>query len=154
MIISTASPADADAVASLFATHLHDLGVEPDPLLDSDMADFPMGYSGERDCFAVAKSNEGRLLGMAGVLNGEIRRVHVIPEFRHCGVASHLVQHLISTAHALGKRPLYAVIAQNNSASQRLFQRQGFHPAGKTPSHPKMQHCEIWEETDKTQTGV
>ena len=93
--IRMAVPADAGEVRSLFAAHLSALGLRPDPALDADMEDFPLGYDRPGAHFLVAEAPTGALVGMAGLLEGEIRRVFVDPHWRGQGIAKRLVMTLI-----------------------------------------------------------
>ena len=96
--IRTAVPADAGEVWSLFAAHLSALGLRPDPALDADMEDFPSAYDGAGAQFLVAEAPSGELVGMAGLLDGEIRRVFVDPKWRRRGLAKRLILTLIALA--------------------------------------------------------
>lgn len=131
---------DAPAVRELFSNHLAALGYEPDAELDADMMAFPQSYSRPGDCFIVAEV-KGALAGMAGLKDGEIRRLFVAPAFRRQGLAGQLVQALIERHRHQG--PLTAIVASTNDAAKAVFTSCGFRPSGARPDHPKMRHCEI-----------
>ena len=90
---------------SLFAAHLSALGLRPDPALDADMEDFPRAYDRPDARFLVAEAPSGVLVGMAGLLEGEIRRVFVDPHWRGQGIAKRLVLGLIESAEGSAHEP-------------------------------------------------
>ena len=143
--IRLATAADRAAVQGLFRAHLAELGYEPDPRWDADLLAFPESYAGEGDAFLVAVEADGRVVGMAGLLAGEIRRVHVAASVRQRGLGRALVESLIKRAVAGGRKRLIALVARSNHRSQRTFRACGFTPTGQTPDVPGAQHCELWE---------
>jgi GNAT superfamily N-acetyltransferase len=139
--IRDASAGDIPAIRGLFAEHLAALGYEPDPALDADMDGFPATYAGGGSHFIVAEDGSGEIAGMAGLKEGEIRRLYVKPSHRRRGLAGMLVQSLIERHRDGG--PLFAVIASANPAAKAVFASLGFSATGGIPAHPKMKHCEI-----------
>jgi ribosomal protein S18 acetylase RimI-like enzyme len=129
----------------LFARHIAELGYAPDPALDADMADFPSRYACAPNLFLVAASPGGQLVGMAGLLNGEIRRVHVRLRSRQRGVARALVEELAERARDAGLKALRATVAESNQPSRRLFLACGFVATGKLPALAPAQDCEVFE---------
>jgi GNAT superfamily N-acetyltransferase len=143
--IRPATTADAPQALALFAQHLQNLRVKPDPALDSDMEDFPRAYERRGSFFCVVEDVTGRLLGMGGVMDRTVRRLHVSGPTRGHGLGRRILEHLCRE-HALRQGgPLRAVVASTNEAARRTFARCGFVPAppGHTASAPA--HCEIWE---------
>jgi len=102
VLIRTAVSADAVEVASLFAAHLAELDLHPDPALDADMTAFPLHYEVPGACFLVAEAPEGALVGMAGLLDGEVRRVFVQPAWRGEGIGRQLITALVDVDVAEG----------------------------------------------------
>ncbi|HOX04044.1 MAG TPA: GNAT family N-acetyltransferase [Candidatus Paceibacterota bacterium] len=140
-----ADAGDAAAVAGLFAAHLRELGYEADPDLDADMQDFPSGYGGAGGRFLVAVDGHDRVVGMAGIRDGEIRRLYVGPGHRGGGLGRRLVQELAGRWLETHGGRVRAVVARSNLAARRLFQRCGFTATGRAPADDRMRHCEIFE---------
>jgi GNAT superfamily N-acetyltransferase len=78
---------------------------------------------------------------MGGVRSGELRRIYVRPEHRGRGVARRLIAILAAEVPSA-----QAIVAKQNAPARRAFLASGFTASGKTPDHPKMQHCEILEK--------
>lgn len=136
MIVRLAGVEDLPVIRAMFEAHLAALGYPPDPALDADMIDVLAAYRAP-DAFLLAV--EGRsVIGMGGVLAGEIRRIYVVPEHRSSGVARALID--VLRRRYAGRR---AVVADDNLPARRLFERCGFARTGEVPDHPKMQHCRI-----------
>ena len=128
-VIRPATPADGPAVLELFARHLAALGFAPDPVLDADMAQFPSAYAAPGDLFFVAAAPGGGIAAMAGLRAGEIRRVHVRPEFRNRGLGRALVAGLARRAAEARQPRIHAFVAPANTASRRMFAACGFQVA-------------------------
>jgi L-amino acid N-acyltransferase YncA len=142
--IRAANRSDAPAVLRLFARLLATLGAQPNVELDSDMADFPAGYTGNGR-FIVAVHPADGLVGMAGLRQGEIRRLFVAEAWRGRHIARQLITDLLRTGPWPDDRPLTAIVGRENHASRRVFEACGFVCTGRTPAHPQMQHCLIYE---------
>jgi L-amino acid N-acyltransferase YncA len=143
--IRPAGKEDIDILRSLFEKHLHALGYTPDARLDADMLGFPATYSAAQDLMLLATEEGGKVIGMAGLLQGEIRRLYVEPASRGSGVGRALVEALIRHAHAAGSPRLFAIIADDNDRSRRLFTGLGFATTGRRPADPAAQHCQVYE---------
>jgi len=139
-----AGAADRPAVLRLFARHLAELGYASDPALDADMLDFPGQYARAPNAFLVAAAPNGQLVGMAGLLDGEIRRVHVRARWRKRGVARALVGQLARRAREAGLSELRALLAESNSPSRRVFLACGFTATGRRPASASARHCEVF----------
>lgn len=124
--IRPAVPADSTAVLTLFEAHLRALRVSLDPILDADMSNFPAAYTGTGRLFLVAMLDGHELAGMAGVMDGEIRRVHVRTPWRRHGIGQLLVTELLERASWPPGGQFRAVVGSGNEASRRLFQCCGF----------------------------
>jgi GNAT superfamily N-acetyltransferase len=139
--IRPAARADASAVRVLFSEHLAALGYAPDLELDRDMAAFWEHYAS--GAFLVA-ARRGEVIGMGGILDGELRRIFVRSSHRGRGVGQQIIAALTSDRRG----PLRAIVARDNLVARRLFLSQGFVATGRTPSDPKSSHCEILELSD------
>jgi RimJ/RimL family protein N-acetyltransferase len=122
-------PRDGPQVNALFAKHLAELGLTPNPELDADMTEFPGVYLAPNGYFCVADDGLEHVIGMGGISAGVIRRVHVVQSARGMGLGKRLVSHLCYWARSLGLTRVEAVIAYDNLASQRLFSACGFRQA-------------------------
>lgn len=140
-----ADAGDAAAVAGLFAAHLRELGYEADPDLDADMQNFPSAYSGAGGRFLVAVDEHERVIGMAGIRDGEIRRLYVGPDHRGGGLGRRLVQELAGRWLEMHGGRVRAVVARPNLAARRLFHECGFTATGRAPADDRMRLCEIFE---------
>jgi ribosomal protein S18 acetylase RimI-like enzyme len=145
--IRTAVQKDTDVIQRLFQEHLRSLGCPPDARLDADILGFPATYAAAPDLLLLATEPGGEVVGMAGLLRGEIRRVYVAPASRGAGVGRALVEALIRHAQAARCRELCAIIADDNDPSRRLFTGLGFATAGQRPPDPAAQHCRIYRQT-------
>jgi GNAT superfamily N-acetyltransferase len=143
--IRNSTTTDALQVRQLFARHLEELGYAPDSSLDADFEDFPGRYHLAPNAFAVAVDPRHRVIGMAGLLDNELRRVYVLPACRRLGIARRLILFLLDTARSHGLRALCAIIARDNHPSRRLFGDCGFRATGKTALARGAQHCEIFD---------
>jgi ribosomal protein S18 acetylase RimI-like enzyme len=137
-----ARAADREKIAQLFARHLEALGYDPDPELDADMTTPDASYT----VFLVAE--DGGVIGMGGIDRGEVRRIYVEPDHRKRGVARMIVGELVRESRALGQRTIRAVVPRDNDVAKHLFTRLGFRPTGRSPEHPKMKHCEIFDGSE------
>jgi GNAT superfamily N-acetyltransferase len=136
--IRRAERADAAAVRVLFSEHLAALGYAPDPELDRDMTAFWEHYAS--GAFLVA-AQRGEVIGMGGILDGELRRIFVRSSHRGRGVGQRIITALIEQRRG----PLRAIVARENLAARRMFLSAGFAATGRAPSDPKASHCEILE---------
>jgi GNAT superfamily N-acetyltransferase len=141
--IRPATASDAPALGLLFAAHLQALGATPDAELDADMANYRVVYHGAANGLLVAESDAEGVVGMGGVADGVIRRLHVSEKWRGHGIARALVMRLIALHCSVSSQPLTALVAGWNVPARRLFQACGFQPTGRFPQHPKMSGCEI-----------
>jgi ribosomal protein S18 acetylase RimI-like enzyme len=136
--------ADVAAVQALFRQHLRELGCAPDPGLDADMDPFPGPYARRPNIFLVVEQSGCGVIGMAGLLAGEIRRVYVAPAFRRQGLARALILELLRRARAVSLAQVTAHIQHENVPSRRLFQGCGFAPTDQAPSSPKAHGCSVF----------
>jgi GNAT superfamily N-acetyltransferase len=84
------------------------------------------------DILAMIAKKDEHIIGIAGASDDcpmmwQIG-IDVLPDFRNCGLASYLVNHLTLEILNRGKIPYYAA-ATNNIGSQRVAYRAGFKPA-------------------------
>jgi len=142
-LIRPATGADRPAIRRLFARHLAELGYAPDPALDADMRELPGPYGRAPNTFLVATSPGGRIVGMAGLLGAEIRRVYVRAGWRNRGVARALVGQLAQRARDAGLKELRALLAKSNLPIRRVFLACGFSATGRTPAWRAARHCEV-----------
>lgn len=129
----------------LFARLLAALGYAPDPALDADVLDFPGPYARAPNAFLVATSPGGQIVGMAGLLGGEIRRLYVRAGSRHRGVARALVGQLAQRARDAGLKEVWALLPKANLPSRRVFLACGFFATGRPPAWGAAEHCEVFE---------
>jgi GNAT superfamily N-acetyltransferase len=146
-IIRAANSQDSLRVQQLFASHLADLGLQPDPDLDGDMTNLEETYTAPSGYFCVAVRADGLIAGMGGILEGMIRRVHVVPAARQQGLGRDLLEHLCNWASAHGLLKVRAVIARSNAPSQRLFSACGFSINKSAPPSAGGLTCELWERS-------
>lgn len=145
VVVRVANAADADQVRSLFERHLAALGVAPDAALDADMNAFPSAYNQLGARFLVAEAPGGMLVGMAGLLDGEVRRVFVDERWRGQGVATLLIRGLLERCPEVAGGRRWASVARHNEASRRLFEALGFKPTGRMLVHASGPACEVFE---------
>jgi GNAT superfamily N-acetyltransferase len=141
--IRLATASDAAALGLLFAAHLQALGATPDAGLDADMGHYMTVYQGAANGFLVAESDTAGVVGMGGVAEGVIRRLHVSEKWRGHGIARALVRRLIELHCSTSSQPLTALVGGWNVPARRLFLSCGFQPTGHFSQHPKMSGCEI-----------
>lgn len=146
-MLRPASLADDPWVRTLFAEHLTELGLTPNPEMDRDMADFVATYTAPQGHFCVAVNPQGAGLAMGGILDGTIRRIHVVQHFRHLGLGRRIVIHLCEWAWEHGLTVVRAFVARANLPSQRLFANCGFSPAGQWPHPCGPTTCDLWERS-------
>jgi len=143
-LIRPATGTDRPAIRRLFARHLAELGYAPDTVKDADMVEFPGPYARAPNAFLVATGPGGRIVGMAGLLGGEIRRVYVRAGSRNRGVAKALVGQLAQRAREVGLKELWAVVAKSNLPIRRVLLGCGFSATGRSPASGPAQHCEVF----------
>lgn len=81
--------------------------------------------------FAIAIDEQNQIVGTARLLSaGKIGRMAVLPAYRHLGVGTALLVHLLDIARARGDR-LIAISAQQSVMT--FYEKQGFKPVG--PPH-------------------
>lgn len=84
--------------------------------------------------FAVALDPDAQVVGTARLLeNGRIGRMAVLPAYRHQGIGTALLQHLLSLARQRGHSQITIAAQQSVMA---FYARQGFIPAG--PPHEEV----------------
>lgn len=120
------------------------LGYDPDPDLDSDILNFPKGYLSPGNSFWVAEADSGRLVGIQGLLNGELRRGYVDPEFRRRGVVTALIRSALAGPFPPELREVFSIVARDNVAIQRALMACGFQRTDRKPASAKAAHCEIF----------
>lgn len=145
VVVRVANAADADQVRALFERHLAALGVAPDAALDADMNAFPSAYNQPGAQFLVAEGPGGALVGMAGLLDGEVRRVFVDERWRGQGVATRLIRGLLERCPEAAGGRRWASVARHNEASRRLFGALGFKPTGRVVAPASGLACEVFE---------
>lgn len=136
-------------VARLFAGHLADLGLRPDPELDVDMTRFDTEYVLPRGLLLLALEPGGAAVGMAGVRGDEIRRVFVERPWRGRRLATRLVSRLLQRVPPPSSGRFRAVLARDNLPSRRLFLSLGFRPAGLGEADVPAR-CEVYELDEAT----
>jgi GNAT superfamily N-acetyltransferase len=154
ILLRSVTPADCGEVARLFSLHLAELGLNPDPVLDADMAQCLRAYAPPEGLLLLAIAPDGKAVGMAARWRDEIRRVFVEPAFRRSGIASRLIEALVGQLPSPVSGRYRAVIARDNRASQRLFLSLGFR-AAISLLHPDCPpHCDRYElEIVTTRSG-
>jgi len=77
---------------------------------------------------------DGRIAGYAGIWlifdEGHITNIAVHPDFQRRGVASALLQRVLSNAKACGIEACTLEVRRNNLAAQKLYEKYGFLPEG------------------------
>lgn len=126
--IRPATPADREAILRLFESHLEELGFRMDPRLDRDMTHYPEVYAGAGRTLLVAAADPDVPVGMGGLLDGEIRRLYVVPALRRQHLARTLVGKLVAIAWGTGANRVCARIARTNAPSRAVFIGCGFTP--------------------------
>ena len=83
----------------------------------------------------VAETAEGALAGYAvawSVLDqGELGNVAVAPEWRHRGIAHHLLDAVIRRANERGVKELFLEVRVSNSTARQLYLSYGFRDVGR-----------------------
>jgi GNAT superfamily N-acetyltransferase len=131
---------DAPMIATLFAAHLRAHRYTPNAELDADMDDVVDAYAAPA-CFLVAVAR-GELIAMAGIKNGELRRVFVREGHRRSGVGRMLIDRLVEIGRARGERRVWAVVQNANAPARTMFERLGFVAGERRPPE-----CTIFERT-------
>ena len=76
--------------------------------------------------------DEGKIIGYAGVWcvqdEGQITNIAVLPEYRRCGIASALLEKLISECEDLAR--LVLEVRESNSGAVALYEKYGFKRVG------------------------
>jgi hypothetical protein len=144
-IIRPAVAEDALWAGELFSRHLTELGLTHQPELDWDMVDFPGAYLEPHGYFCVAVDARQRGLGMGGILEATIRRVHVVPWARRLGLGRGILAHLCGWARNHRLPLVRAVIARGNLSSQRLFSAGGFSRTSHGCPPFGFASCDMWE---------
>ena len=77
---------------------------------------------------------DGRIAGYAGIWlifdEGHITNIAVHPDFQRRGVASALLQRILSNAKACGIEACTLEVRRSNLAAQKLYEKYGFLPEG------------------------
>jgi GNAT superfamily N-acetyltransferase len=153
IILRSATPADSGEVQRMFSSHLAELNLTPNPVLDEDINHFARHYAPPHSTLLLAVDGHGTMVGMAGLLRDEFRRVFVEPAFRRSGIATQLIQALVAQRACPGSSRFRAFIARDNHASQRLFLRLGFRAAITVVNPSCPPNCDFYElEIVTTQT--
>jgi [ribosomal protein S18]-alanine N-acetyltransferase len=102
------------------------------------------GYRSEladtkRRHYLVAQSEQGELLGWAGVMVivdlAEILTVGVVPPARRRGIARQLLDGLLAEARRRGAAEVFLEVRVDNEAAQSLYAREGFVQVGLRPGY-------------------
>ena len=118
-MIRRATEADAAEVSRVFVaardemTYLPRIVDEHRPLLG--------GWFIDREAIFVVEE-EGRVLGISGVHEGELTHLYVAPEAQNQGIGSALLEH----AKAESPDGLYLWVFQKNAGARRFYERHGF----------------------------
>lgn len=80
--------------------------------------------------YLVAKSDDGKTLGFAGIWTivdeGHITNIAVHPDYRQKGIGSALVKSLIEHCNSWGYTSLTLEVRKSNIAAQNLYKKYGF----------------------------
>lgn len=112
--------------------------------VDDDTLPYKADEADEADLFVLARAN-GEVIGQVfltrtepyvrelettlSIDGGYVHRLYVDPDYRNRGVGSQLLARAIDAVRdRWGRRDLYALIADDNLPSRRLFEGRGFVP--------------------------
>lgn len=122
VFIDTLREEDIPAAASL------------ETLCFSDAAGFTAFVHSPACLYAAALTETGRLVAYGGISlaadEAEILNIAVHPDFRHLGIGSRLMRHLMHAAHERGAASLYLEVRASNVAAHALYRSLGFDEIG------------------------
>ncbi len=129
----------------MFARHLAEFGLTPDPVLDEDMIHFARHYASPHGILLLAIDGNGTAVGMAGLRRGEFRRIFVEPSVRRLRIATRLLETLLEQAPCPLTGRFRAIIARQNRPSQRLFIGLGFRASIAIANPGQPADCDLYE---------
>ncbi len=101
-------------------------------------ADFIQSLADPNRCFLTAME-EDRLLGYCGLQvggdQGDVLTVGVDPSVRRRGIGRQLMENLINEARTRGVKSLFLEVRLSNGGARGLYEKIGFHLAGKRPRY-------------------
>jgi ribosomal protein S18 acetylase RimI-like enzyme len=60
----------------------------------------------------------------------EVERLYILPEFKHRGLGTYLMEFSEKEARRLGKKSMWLGVWEGNIPAQKLYESQGFHMVG------------------------
>ena len=123
---------DASAIFAVVAAVMGEYGLSSDlEGNDADLRDFVAAYRGRGGSFRVVTSNEGEVVGCAGLYpiderHAEIRRMYLLPRARGHGIGRKLLEELIALAK---ERHFERVVLETASVLKEaisLYRNRGF----------------------------
>ncbi len=101
---------------------------------------YRMYYEGLEDRVILFENRPaGRLLVVRGEDEFRLADIALLPEYRHAGLGTALVQELMSEAGRRGL-PLRLQVEKSNAQARRLYKRLGFATTGENDTHFQMEY--------------
>jgi RimJ/RimL family protein N-acetyltransferase len=146
-IVRPASPADAKAMAQLFAAVAAErTGIATEPPVDIDERTARFAASSAASIVAAAGDQ------IVGMIHTEVSRhgfgelgMLVDREWRGCGVGSALLQATIDWARDQGLHKLCLEVFAHNAAAIGLYRKSGFVEEGHRVRHYRRASGELWD---------
>jgi ribosomal protein S18 acetylase RimI-like enzyme len=131
-VIRRATEADAAEVSRVFVAARDEMTYLP--RIDDEHRPLLGGWFIERGPFFVF-GDDGRILGISGVKDGELTHLYVDPEAQNRGIGSRLLEHAKSESPA----GLYLWVFQKNEGARRFYERHSFRLAELTDGSGNME---------------
>ena len=148
-MIRDATNADEAEIREIVYSVLDEYGLSPDPDgTDADLADLEGNYWKSAGVFHVVLSDDGALVGCAGLLRlssaeAEVRKMYLLPAARGRGLGRLLLERLVADARRLGYRSLVLETASVLGEAIALYRSAGFSPV--SPDHLSARCDQAWK---------